>query len=40
MYGQKLMWAVVLYAAGFVSSYIMHRAEAYELEQAALQAKP
>jgi hypothetical protein len=40
MYGQKLMWAVVLYAAGFVSSYIMHRAEAYELEQAALQATP
>ena len=40
MYGEKLMWAVVLYAAGFVSSYLVHRAEAYELEQQAQQVRP
>jgi hypothetical protein len=33
MVGQRFLWAMVLYAAGFISSYLVHRAEQYEMEQ-------
>lgn len=33
MVGQRSMWAIIIYAAGFLSSYLVHRAEQYEMEQ-------
>lgn len=33
MVGQRFMWAMLIYAAGFLSSYLVHRAEQYEMEQ-------